>query len=191
MMVDESHENRTYTRIDYSEKKMPAGIYDNCVFVNCNFSKSDLSYIDFVDCTFKDCDFSMVKFNDTALKNATFSACKMLGVDFTKCRDFLLSFYFEKCTLDYSSFQNKKVKKTIFKECSVKEVDFSAADLSASDFLSCDLSRAVFRNTILEKVDFRSARNYSIDLEKNRIQKAKFSSAGIIGLLDKYKIIIE
>jgi len=32
--------------------------------------------------------------------------------------------------------------------------------------------------------------NYSIDPEKNKIKKARFSTAGIAGLLDKYDIEI-
>lgn len=84
-----------------------------------------------------------------------------------------------------------KMKNTIFSECSIKEVDFSSADLTGSSFLNCDLSRSLFQHTIVEKVDFRSAINFSIDPEINRIKNARFSSAGIIGLLDKYQIIIE
>jgi fluoroquinolone resistance protein len=44
---------------------------------------------------------------------------------------------------------------------------------------------------LLEKADFRTAYNYSIDPEKNRIKKAKFSIFGVTGLLDKYDIEIE
>jgi uncharacterized protein YjbI with pentapeptide repeats len=79
----------------------------------------------------------------------------------------------------------------VFADCSIKEVEFSEADLNSSSFLNCDLSRTIFMHTILEKVDFRTAYNYSFDLELNRVKKAKFSSSGIIGLLDKYQIVIE
>ena len=48
-----------------------------------------------------------------------------------------------------------------------------------------------FAGTILEKVDFRTAFNYSIDLERNRIKKARFSAKGVVGLLDKYDIDID
>ena len=50
---------------------------------------------------------------------------------------------------------------------------------------------AAFENTILEKADFRTSFNYSIDPGKNRIKKAKFSLAGIAGLLEKYDIEID
>ena len=71
------------------------------------------------------------------------------------------------------------------------EVDFTETDLLGSIFDNCDLHAAVFENTIVEKADFRNAYNYSIDPEKNYIQKARFSVAGLPGLLFKYNIDIE
>ena len=133
----------------------------------------------------------MAKLVATALQTVRFVNCKLLGVNFTRCKDFLLSFYFEKCTLDYANFFEKKIIKTTFKDCSVKEVEFSQANLSASQFINCDLTRSIFNQTNLEKVDFSTAFNYSFDLELNKVKKAKFSSSGIIGLLQKYQIIIE
>ncbi|MEI6884575.1 MAG: hypothetical protein WCO02_08810 [Bacteroidota bacterium] len=39
--------------------------------------------------------------------------------------------------------------------------------------------------------DFRSSFNYSIDPGMNRMKKAKFSLAGLVGLLDQYDIEVE
>ncbi|WP_311316321.1 pentapeptide repeat-containing protein [Kaistella jeonii] len=64
-------------------------------------------------------------------------------------------------------------------------------NLSSADFTDCDLSQTIFQNTNLEKADFRSAFNYTIDPENNRLKGAKFSLAGISGLLGKYQIKIE
>ena len=55
-------------------------------------------------------------------------------------------------------------------------------------FDNCDLAKAKFDKTVLKKADFRTSYNYSIDPERNRITKAKFSMTGIVGLLDKYDI---
>jgi fluoroquinolone resistance protein len=103
----------------------------------------------------------------------------------------LLSFSFENCVLNFSSFYQLKVKKTQFKDCKLQEVEFIAADFTGSVFLNCDLTHSRFENTILERVDFRTAYNFSIDPELNKISKAKFSQSGIAGLLDKYQIEIE
>jgi len=58
-------------------------------------------------------------------------------------------------------------------------------------FDNCDLTRAIFIQTNLEKADFRSSFNYSIDPEMNRMKKARFSLAGVVGLLDKYDVDVE
>lgn len=70
-------------------------------------------------------------------------------------------------------------------------MDFTECDLAGAMFSECDLARATFDNTNLEKADFRSSYNYSIDPEKNRMKKAKFSLTGVVGLLDKYDIVID
>ena len=115
----------------------------------------------------------------------------MMGLRFDNCNLFLLEFEFENCNLNHSVFFKLKLKNTEFKDSTLHEADFTETDLSGAKFDNCDLKRATFVNSILEKTDFRHAYNYSIDLEQNRTSKAKFSTTGIIGLLDKYDIVIE
>jgi uncharacterized protein YjbI with pentapeptide repeats len=115
----------------------------------------------------------------------------MLGLRFDNCNSFGLSLRFENCSLNHSSFYGVKIKKTTFKKAQLQEVDFTESDLTSSLFEDCDLARATFGNTILEKTDFRTAYNYSIDPERNRIKRAKFSLTQVVGLLDKYDIDIE
>lgn len=84
-----------------------------------------------------------------------------------------------------------KLKKTKFLNSGMVEADFVEADLSFSVFDNCDLTGTLFEMTNLENCDFSKAVNYSIDPEKNRIRKARFSLTGISGLLVKYDIDIE
>jgi hypothetical protein len=53
------------------------------------------------------------------------------------------------------------------------------------------LQGSTFDNTILEKADLRTAFNFSINPVNNRIRKAKFSIAGLAGLLDQFDIEID
>jgi uncharacterized protein YjbI with pentapeptide repeats len=103
----------------------------------------------------------------------------------------MISFEFDSCTLDLSSFYKLKLEKTVFRNSKIIEADFTETDLSNSLFINCDLQRTIFKNTNLEGVDFRTSFNYSIDPHLNRIKKAKFSLPGIAGLLDKYDIVID
>ncbi|MEM4663148.1 MAG: pentapeptide repeat-containing protein, partial [Candidatus Diapherotrites archaeon] len=110
---------------------------------------------------------------------------------FDTCNEFGLSFSFEGCQLNHSSFYKTKIKKTIFKDSELLETDFTEADLTNAVFDKCNLTQAIFDHTILEKADFRTSYNYTIDPEINRIKKAKFSITGLAGLLYKYEIVIE
>jgi len=64
------------------------------------------------------------------------------------------------------------------------------ANLNKAIFKACDLSGAIFSETILEEADFRTAFYFSIDPEKNKLKKAKFTSNGLQGLLHKYQLNI-
>jgi uncharacterized protein YjbI with pentapeptide repeats len=184
-------EEKTYTSIIYAGQKLVQTEFESCVFLNCDFSNADFSESDFLNCTFEGCNFSLAKFAGTGLKGVQFKGCKLIGIGFDHCSDFLFSVGFQKCTMDYTSFAEKKMKKTKFEGCSLKEADFADADLSQSVFEDCDCFGAVFQNTNLEKADLRTAINYSIDPETNKIRQAKFSYSGISGLLTKYNLDIE
>lgn len=165
--------------------------YDNYSFMICNFAEADLSNIKFIDCEFVNCNFSLTKLTNAALRECNFIDCKFSGVHFDSCKDLLFEVNFENCRLSLCSFYKKSLKGTSFKSTGLTEVDFAECDLSKAVFDNCDLSGATFDNTILEGADFRTAYNYSIDPDSNRIKKAKFSSASVAGLLNKYDIEIE
>jgi fluoroquinolone resistance protein len=190
-MIAKWIEEQTFTNVSYCGQKLVQTEFDTCTFLNCDFSNADFSESDLLNCKFEGCNFSVAKFAGTGMKDVHFVGCKLIGLAFEDCSDFLFAVNFQKCTLDYSSFTEKKMKKTKFTDCSLKEVDFSATDLSMAVFENCDLFLTVFQRTNLENADFRTAANYTIDPEVNRIKKAKFSYSGISGLLLKYNIEIE
>ncbi|WP_369699882.1 pentapeptide repeat-containing protein [Flavobacterium sp. AED] len=144
-----------------------------------------------MECSFKNCNFSLAVLYNTGLKNIQFIGCKLMGLDFTICNNFLFSMNFQDCILDYSTFLQKKMKKTNFVDCSLQDVDFSNADLTMALFKNSDLSNATFAGTILEKADFRTAKNYSFDPADNKMKRAKFSQGQLAGLLDKFDLDIE
>ncbi len=179
-----------FEQISYVEKSLAGKEFENCIFRKCDLSKSVLANNIFIDCRFEACNLSMSKLNGSSMQNIKFFDCKILGVDFSQCKDFLFEVYFDNSVLDYAVFMGKKMTKTQFIKSSLKEVNFIQADLSTSQFDQTDLSGAVFNETNLSGVDFRSAYNYSIDPQLNTIKKARFSSDGLAGLLTRYQIII-
>jgi uncharacterized protein YjbI with pentapeptide repeats len=183
--------NKKFEKVDFSQNPIAKGDYESCSFLYCNFSNADISNVNFSECQFTGCNLSMAKTTKTVLRDVKFKDCKILGLSFDNCNEYMFSLYFENSILNLCSFYKREIKKAIFKKCSLQEVDFTESDLSNSVFDDCDLSRAIFKNTILEKANFITSFNYSIDPEINSVKKAKFSKEGIIGLLDKYDIVVE
>lgn len=184
-------QDQTFEKIDFSENPLPKGEYENCTFTNCIFANADISNIKFVDSEFTNCDMTMANISATGLQDIKFNDCKLLGLHFENCTDFLFSVSFGGCNLNLASFYKRKIKKVTFKACTLVETDFSEADLNMAIFDNCDLSGAIFDRTNLEKADFRTSFNFSIDPERNPLKKAKFSKSELSGLLDKYKLDIE
>jgi len=184
-------QDEKFDKTNFSKEALEIADYENCSFINCDVSNNNLSGSHFIECTFTGCNLSTTKLNTTAFRDCIFKDCKLMGLQFSICDDFLFTATFENCLLNFSSFYKMKLKRIVFKNCNLGEVDFTGADLSASLFHHCDLAKALFENSILEKADFRTAYNYSIDPEVNKLKKAKFSTSGIAGLLDKYDLEID
>ena len=176
-------EEKTFNKVDFTSKALEKGEYDNCTFKECDFSNSDLSDVKFLECKFDNCNLSMTKLINTSLCDVRFKNCKMLGMHFENCNEFGFSIHLEDCNLSLSSFYKIKMKKNTFKNLKFHECDFTESDLSLSVFDQCDFAKATFDNTNLEKADLQTSFNYSIDPEKNRIKKAKFSLNGITDYL--------
>ena len=185
------HIQKTFEKVVYIGQKINNREFEDCIFKNCDFSNSNFCNNTFMDCEFIDCNLSMTQLDGTSLKTVRFKNCKLLGIQFHSCADFMFGVNFQDCILDYSSFANKKMPKTHFNSCSLKEVSFIGTNLTNSVFENSNLAGAIFNDTQLTAVDFTTAYNYKIDPEFNPMKKAKFSTQGIPGLLDKYDIKIE
>jgi fluoroquinolone resistance protein len=183
--------DETFEKIDFKTNPLKKGEYESCSFKNCDLSEADLADIRFMDCHFTGCNLSLAKFQKTFFQDVKFKDCKMLGLRFEHCDPFNLSFGFDNCQLNHSSFYRLKLKKILFKNCQLQECDFTDTDLSNAVLDDCDLAKSTFENTILEKGDLRTAYNYTIDPELNRVKKARFSLQGVPGLLTRYDIEIE
>jgi len=189
-MEEYTYIHQTFEKENHAGNRLTDREFDGCTFINCDFSNCDFSGTIFIDCAFIDCNIGLIMVNKSGFKSVTFKTCKVLGIQFNQCDDFLFDVSFEDCILDYCSFSNKKMPKTIFKNCVMKEVSFVGANLTQAIFDNCNLERAIFNATNLANADFRTAYNYAIDPEYNPMKKAKFSTQGIAGLLEKYDIKI-
>jgi fluoroquinolone resistance protein len=177
--------------VDFSAISLPDSEFENTNFVNCNFANAHLKNVKFTNCQFHACNLSNANLHQTAIREVCFIDCKMLGMHFEECNEFLFATTFQNCILNFSSFYLRKLSNTIFTNCQCIEVDFAGADLSKAVFDNCNLSGAVFENTNLQHADFTTAMEYIIHPEKNKIKHTKFSLNGLPGLLIHHQIIIE
>ena len=187
-MAFTTHEDQTFEKIVYTDTKINWTEFQNCTFIKCDLSNANFCNNRFVDCVFEGCNLSMIKLGGSTLNNFICKDCKVMGVNFSECDDFLFQVKFENCTLDYASFMGKKMNKTSFIKTSLKEANFTQANLAGSLFKESDLSRAVFNGADLSTANFSTAFNYNIDPELNNIKKAIFALDGLPGLLSKYTI---
>lgn len=189
--MPEEFTDRTIGGEDWRKWELFGAVFDTCVFRDCNMAEAVFTSAEFTGCRFESCNLKLVKLSKASLKSAVFIDCKLNGVDFSAANDFLFSAKFEKCVIDYASFNRKVMRKTEFKDCVLKEASFMGTDLTGSTFDGCDLNRALFDRANLSAVDFRLALNYSMDPEKNTLKKTRFSLQGITGLLGKYDIKVD
>jgi uncharacterized protein YjbI with pentapeptide repeats len=127
----------------------------------------------------------------TTFNDVTFNDCKLIGILFQNCNDFLLAFSFTNCTLNLCSFYQLKMNTTQFKNCKVHHVDLTEAKAKKATFLDCDLKGSIFERTNLEYADFSTAYNFSINPSNNQIKNAIFSKENCFGLLSAFHIIIK
>ena len=131
--------NAIFENTDYAKETLELAEYEACTFRNCNFSEYNLAGFKFSECLFAGCNLSLVKLNGTLLMNIAFIDCKMLGLWFDTCDAFGLSFSFENCQLNHSSFFKIKIKKTDFRTAYNYSINPEKNKLKKSRFASAGI----------------------------------------------------
>lgn len=170
----------------------------DCNFRNCDFNESSFTMSSFSNCSFTDCNLSLIKIGDSRIENTQFMQCKMIGIDWTQAiwnnntskKKANFSIEFKDCTLNYSIFIGLNLYKAMFVECSMREVGFESANLQESDFSNSDLTGAIFNETNLSKANLSLAKNYTINVCRNNILKARFSMPEAISLVYALDIVL-
>jgi fluoroquinolone resistance protein len=117
----------TFDKKDFRGMPLEKGEYENCEFVHCDFSSTDLGGILFIDCRFSHCNLSLVQLGKTCFRDVSFAECRMWGLHFEHADPFGFSVVFAQCSFNHSSFYQMKLKKMVFAGCALREVDFAEA----------------------------------------------------------------
>lgn len=180
--------------LDLSAAAIVSKEFEECTFVNCDFSEAQLRHCIFDDCRFIKCNLSVVKVDGCRFSNTVFEESKLSGIDWTKAvySDILLDspLTFLNCIVDYASFYGLTLQSLVMRECKAYDVDFRESDLSGADLRESDLTDTLFRNTNLSGADLTLAENYTIDINVNTIKGARFSRYEALSLLDGLEITL-
>ena len=168
-------EGKEYRGVDFSSEGFPIGEYENCLFSDCRLAGESLDNAQFVDCEIVNCDLSNVTLHKTGLKQVSFRHCKLMGLHFEDCSQFLFAVSFSSCQLDLSTFYQCNLSNTTFDKCRLNQCDFGEANMTGVAFVECDLKGSIFEKTNLQGADFRSSYGFLISPSDNNISEARFS----------------
>ena len=184
------HDGKLFEKIEWQEKVVAGRKFTDCTFKNCQLNMLTFADCYFTDCIFEGCDLSLLKVKGSFFNRIQMTGCKAIGIHwFDTGAPFAINFI--DCNISYSSFFGKGLRKAKFKNCVAKEVDFSECNLTEADFSGTDLEHARFADCDLSLANFKEARNYSINLQENKVRKTKFSLPEALSLLDPFDIVIE
>jgi uncharacterized protein YjbI with pentapeptide repeats len=186
----EYYEEHSFEKINAGGNKFTHLEFFNCSFLSCQFANTIFENCVFEKCVFKNCDLSVAKFSGSSFVDIEFEDCKLLGIDWTLAQK-PSGLNFIKCILNDSTFNKMDLRSSEIKECIAHNTDFENANLSKTICAGTDFLNAKFNDADLSSADFTSAINYSINPNKTKIKKAKFSLPEAVNLLDAWDLEIE
>ena len=192
--------NRNYTHevfneLEIKKNKVQLSNFEDCKFVNCNFTEAQFIKCKFTDCEFKNSNLSLIKFDKSKFFETDFKDCKVTGVNWTSLDwgsfSIVSPIFFESCDISFSVFNSLKLHELSLQNCKAHDVDFSECDLKGADFFRTDLMDSKFSFSKLDRCNFQEAINYYIDPLENSIEGAVFNSPEVLSLLSRFKIKID
>lgn len=165
-----------------------------CQFENCELENCVIEYCKFTDCSFKECRIVEPKTDHTVMMDSHFYQCQLVGINWgtlvgggymmplEEIQDSQMKYNnFVELNLVKFDFSGNTIVSSLFGECNLRGSRFGDCVLDQTEFFKCDLSSA----------DFRKATGYNIDLETNKLKKARFSFPEVTRLLDGLGILID
>lgn len=169
--------------------------YIDCEFYNCNFIDVDINNCLFNNCKFYNCTMNSVRFKFSIMKNSTLDKSEFIGIDWNTLKGdsfnaepinvvrecFFKYNNFISMKLNNFKFSGSKFQESLFQDCDLIEADFKDVRFESTQFIQCDMTKA----------DFRGAYGYAIDIQSNKLKKAKFSFPEVTSLLNSIDIVID
>jgi fluoroquinolone resistance protein len=162
-------------------------VYEGVAFERVLLRGRTLTAARFVDCTWTRSDLSGAAFAKCVFQGCRFEDCKAVGVDWTLVAR-LAACEFERCVLDHVSFPGMKLAGFVFRDCRLREALLTGADLAGATLEGSDLTGATFGRTILAGADLRRANGFVLHPGENDVRGLRVSAEGVRGLLVPFGI---
>lgn len=177
----------TFKSLDLQGLVLVGAEFEECTFIDCNFTSATFERCNFINCSFKGCQLSLISVPYTRLFGISFLECKLVGVDWSRAtwseyhKDFEISF--RQCILNDSSFFGLSLQGLVLEECKVQDVDFREGDFSHAVMTYSDFTHSLFMRTNLQSANFVESTQYSINVLENQLKGAKLSKHEAVYLL--------
>ncbi len=176
--------------ISYNDKKLYSIYFDNCTFIQCDFSKTLFQDCKLTESKFVNCDLSLAVLKNCVFNDVNFENSKLLGISWSECVE-PFDVEFDACNLSQNSFHLLDLRQMKFKNCLIKDTGFEECNLERALFEECNLEQTVFIQNNLQKANFETSKNYLIDPQQNDLRKAQFSLPEALSFLSWLPIKIK
>ena len=183
-----AYENRTFPTQGVADLR--GAQFENCTFVEIDFSEATLQGAHFQDCLFQRCDLSRANLTGAQIQGVIFESCRLMGVNWSAAVGLLLAFHFVDCNAGFSIFHGVDLRGCQFSTSKLAQSDFQQSDLSGLSFEGCDLSGASFIGTRLHRADFSGARGVFLEPARCALKDTRLDMASALGVLAAQGIVM-
>ena len=149
------YEGREIIAGDFSKQDLTALDFKDCSFKNCKFNQAKVGKLSLVNVSFVDCDFANMEVEELYAKKVDWGKCRMTG--FLANEGVLNDLSFRDCLLKFAQFRFAKLRYINFSDCLLNEADFYSAEFYQVDFSQCDLGKVEMCQTRHGQTDLRTS----------------------------------
>lgn len=164
--------------------------FEDCTFIQCDFSRISLDFFKFEHCSFEECNLSNLRFNQTSFQECEFTECKLTGVSFESINPFLFGIKCRNCDLSYAYFAQNDLRRSYFIQCNFLGAQFVEVRAQNVDFSGCNFEGTVFDHSNLEEANLVNTSNLSMNIGSNKVTGMKINQYNLAGLLGSYQLDI-
>ncbi len=184
-------ENCLFLDVDFSGVNISKLHGKNCDFLVCDFDKADITESIFEDCRFYDRKTTKgCSFRETNLRRVIFKDSDISNCNFQRAIMFQSELYnckgqgadFKFANFTHIISRTQLMAQTTLRNCNFKYASFKGVYLKACDLSGSTFINTDFTNSVLDECDFSNTVIWSPILFQATIDKIDFRNADILGI---------